>query len=84
MMEQKIEAASALPTLREAGDQLHAIGGDLEDLSALVFELSQESTDYRLNLRSLRAVVLAIDSIAKRAIELGDGAHAAHGATLSR
>ena len=82
MMEQKIKAADALPTLRDVTDQLHAIGGDLQDLSALVFALSNTNGDFEFNPQSLRAVVLALDSIAKRAIEQGDAAHAAHCATL--
>lgn len=82
MMEEKIEAAAALPTLRDATDQLHAIGGDLSDVSALVFALSHPNGDFEFDHRTLRAVALTLDSIAKRAIEQGDALHEAHRATM--
>ena len=62
MMQQKIEG-SALPTLHTAASDFEAMGGDLDDVGAMLFALTDRSGDFEFDPRALRGAILAVEKL---------------------
>lgn len=73
MMQQKIEGRP-LPTLHTAACDMERLGGDLDDIAALLFALADRSGDYEFDLRALRGALLSVetlrDRVKARAVEM--------------
>ena len=66
MVQQKIEG-QALPSLHTAACDMEAMGGDLDDVAALLFALGDRSGDYEFDRRAIRGAMLAVERLRDQA-----------------
>ena len=66
MMEQKIEGRP-LATMHTAASEMESIGGDLGDVAALLFAISNSGDDFEIDRRAIRGAMLAVDYLRNRA-----------------
>lgn len=65
MMEQKIEGRP-LPTMHTAASEMESVGGDLGDIAALLFAISNSGDDFEIDRRAIRGAMLAVEHVRDR------------------